>query len=114
MGFDFQQDPLLARLAILVGLVTHVFFRHLVDVTLSHWSRELFDNSSPHHDELVRIALFGNCQSDLRVLFDIPVFHTAHRGVDQYVVTVGIDPCWSDLRSPIRVDGCEKDEVFSL
>lgn len=114
MRFDFQKDPMFAGFPIRIFFLASVLLRHLVDMILSFASRDLFDDSSSNHYELVRIPLFCDRHGNLWVLLDVSMLDTTHGRVNENVVTVSINPSWSNLRRTISIYCGEEDEILTF
>ena len=114
MRLDFQEDSLFSGFPIRILFLTSVLFRHLVDMIFRYASSDLFNDSTPNHHKLVRIPLFRDSKSDLRILLHVSVLDSTHGRVDENVMTVRINPGGSNLRGAIGVHGCEEDEVLTF
>ncbi len=91
-----------------------ILLGHLVDVLFSGRSSNLFHDSAPNLDEVIRVRLIVDRQGNLRVPPRILLLHSPNRCVDKDEFSIRVHPNWCDLGSSIPVNSGNVKEVLTF
>src|SRR6266516_5052873 len=81
---------------------------------LSYLTSNVVNHVAFDDDEIVGIGRVSYGEGDMRILLHISMLDTAKRGIDQHKVAVGVNPSRRDLRSPIRINRGQVNEVLAF